>query len=439
MGVESAMLVFALLTLALLIAGCFALHRVLFGKPSYAPFAAFLVLYNRHFLLGILNYLFSLGLALLTFALWIAWRQKSLLLRCGVFLPLVFMVFISHLAGLGVLGILIAGYEVHTLLEERNYRALGNSVAVATLAFGVPLLLFRLVSPMHTRGTPGEPWNFRVRAVGLLEAFNNYILALDAATLALVVAAIGLGLLLGQTRLHRRMLFPVAALGLIYWIIPSRLFGSYYADRRLIPALFLLLACSLEWNLRPKLLIAAIALIFLVRMAVIVKNWRSINTSYQANLQVIDRIPAGTKVATAVGLLNYPALNNPPLGHFPAMAIIRKQVLINSVYAGYGYENLRLKPQYEGMRYEHLYIADNCNAPRDANAPFLRRVEQALSGCPQDPSRPVTTEENPFENIPLEQFDYLLLVNDRYFRYPVPARLRLVFRAADTVLYQIER
>src|SRR6266404_6709098 len=154
MPVERAMLVFTGLTLVLLVAGCFAVHRALFGRLSYAPFAVFLLLYNRQLLWGMLNYLFAIALALLTFALWVALRRRPLLIRCGVFPILAMMVFVSHLAGFGVLGVLIGGYEVHSFLQEKDYCALRNDLVAATIALGLPAALFLLFSTTRTRSTP---------------------------------------------------------------------------------------------------------------------------------------------------------------------------------------------------------------------------------------------------------------------------------------------
>src|SRR5258708_1387532 len=237
MPVERAMLVFTGLTLVLLVAGCFAVHRALFGRLSYAPFATFLLLYNRQLLWGMLNYLFALALALLTFALWIVLRRRPLGIRCGVFAVLALMVFVSHLAGFGVLAVLIVGYEVHSFLQEKDYRALRNDLVAAAVALGLPVLLFLLFSPTRTRSTPSALWELRSRIIGLMDAFNNYTLALDAATFLLVIAAIGVGLLLRKARLHSRMWLPLVSLALIYCVINPQLLGSTGADRRLIPAL----------------------------------------------------------------------------------------------------------------------------------------------------------------------------------------------------------
>jgi hypothetical protein len=416
MPVNWALLAFTVLTFGLLVAGCFALHHVLFGRLSYSPLAVFLLLYNRQFLWGMLNYLFSLGLALLTFALWIALRRKPLLLRCLIFGSLGFIVFISHLGGFALLGILIVGYELHGFLREKNYRALVCDVAASAMALGIPIALFLLFSPTRSRPTPPEAWNFKSRVIGLFEAFNNYSVALDAATFLLVVGAVLVGILLGKARLHRRMQLPLLTLAVLYWTISSQLLSTQGAARRLIPAIFLTLACSLEWKVRPKYLVAAIVLLFAVRTGVVVKNWSAAAPVYKANLDVMDRIPIGAKLAVAVGELNYPQLNNPPLLHLPALAVVKRPGLNNALFAVYGVQPLLPRPEYEDLFVPHYFDVDVLGNP---HAKLLK------------------TTVNPFEQIPIVRFDYLLAVNQRYFGYPVPHNLRPVYAAGDTILYRV--
>jgi len=268
-------------------------------------------------------------------------------------------------------------------------------------------------------------------------------LPLDIVTFLLVVGAIGVGLLIGKARLHTRLWLPLIFMIIIYCIIPTRLFGSYYADRRLIPALFLIVACSLEWNVRPRFLMAAIALVFLVRTAIVIKNWSAAQPVYKANLEVIEQIPRGAKIAAAVGMVEYPLLNNPPIGHFPNMAVVKRDVLINSLFTGYGYQPLRIKPEYKNEliqhELQHEYYADVCS-PLGDHPSAVDRIKKAINVCNAHSNlrKPVITL-NPFERTPIAGFDYVLIVNKRYFTSPVPDILRPVYSAADTVLYQVIR
>jgi hypothetical protein len=419
MPVERAMLIFTGLTLALLVAGCFAVHRSLFRRPSYAPLAAFLLLYNRQFLWGMLNYLFALGLALVTFALWVALRRRPLGIRCVIFAVLSLMVFISHLSGFGVLGVLIGGYEIHSFLQEKNPPALRNGLIAATVALGLPLVLFSIFSPTAGLASQFVYAGIKKRAIGLFDVFNNYTLALDVATFLLVVAAIGLGLLLRKAHLHSRMWLSLAFLVLIYCIIPSQLFGSEGADRRLVPALFLIAVCSLDWDVPSKYIIATVAVMFLVRTGVVIKNWSAARPIYRADLELIDKVPRGAKLAVAVGELNYPQLNNPPLLHLPNMAVVRREVLTNALFADKGHQPLQFKAEYERLLVQHVYDVD------------------VLAN--RDHKRPFNTTENPFQRIPLSEFDYLLLLNKAYFLYPVPVVLQPLYSAGDSVLYAVVR
>jgi len=61
MPLEWAGRLFIALTFLLMAGGVALVHRQLFGRFSYWPLLAFLFLYDRSFLLGLVNYLFGLG------------------------------------------------------------------------------------------------------------------------------------------------------------------------------------------------------------------------------------------------------------------------------------------------------------------------------------------------------------------------------------------
>jgi hypothetical protein len=44
---------------------------------------------------------------------------------------------------------------------------------------------------------------------------------------------------------------------------------------------------------------------------------------------------------------------------------------------------------------------------------------------------------NPFPDVPLDRFDYLLLINQRYFVHDYPARLRPVFEKDIATLFKV--
>ena len=71
--------VFVISTLCLLAGGAAVLHRVLFSSWSAWPLLAFLLLYSRTFLWGLLNYLSGVGLSFFALALWIALANRPLI------------------------------------------------------------------------------------------------------------------------------------------------------------------------------------------------------------------------------------------------------------------------------------------------------------------------------------------------------------------------
>ena len=61
---------------ALIISGIMALNRALVGRWTAFPLLAFPLLYNYDFLVGLMNYIFGIGVALWALAGWVALRER---------------------------------------------------------------------------------------------------------------------------------------------------------------------------------------------------------------------------------------------------------------------------------------------------------------------------------------------------------------------------
>src|ERR1700733_5353273 len=120
MNVYVAGQVFTIATFALIISGALALNRVLFRRWSAVPLIACPLLYNYVFLIGVMNYLFGVGLALWGLAFWIALRERSPVLRLGVSAVFVLALFFCHLYALGVYGLEVLATQVWRLWDRRR-------------------------------------------------------------------------------------------------------------------------------------------------------------------------------------------------------------------------------------------------------------------------------------------------------------------------------
>ncbi len=97
--------IFTISTFALIVSGTLAVNRVLFGRWSALPLIVCPLLYNFVFLVGIMNYLFGVGLALWALAAWLALLDRPLILRLAVSTAFVIALFFCHLYAVGIYGI----------------------------------------------------------------------------------------------------------------------------------------------------------------------------------------------------------------------------------------------------------------------------------------------------------------------------------------------
>jgi hypothetical protein len=422
-GVEPAAVLFVATSLVMIASGAVVLNRALFGTWSYLSLGVFLLLYNRHFLWGFMNYVFAIGLMLWVMAAWVEVRERGhWALRLIFWLPAT-LLFICHLFPLGVYGLFVMAYEGGRWWRGRKAvgaaaRALAG-VVLAGIQFLPALGLLVLASP--TAGRVGDilPGSIDNKALGLLDVFNNYSLPLDAATWLLVVGVVAVGLWRKAFRVHPAMVLPLAVLTVFYLVLPNGLFSSGGADRRLTAAIGVVAAASLGGLALPRrqlhIGVLALAALFTVRMGVIGFNWVRADSIYAHHREAMSKVDHGARVATLMAAPAFPWLLNPPIDHISTMLVVHKDAFVNGLFAEPGAQVVM--PRY------------------NRDTPFYK--------FPSSTYRLNTTveRERVLQTLPLDRFDWMYLVGAKEFGDLVLPSWQLVWRddVIDTAVYKIAR
>jgi hypothetical protein len=420
-SVESVLTGFAAVALALLASGAVVLNRVLYGRWSYFALTVFLLLFNRHFLWGFLNYIFTLGVMLWLPAAWLYCRE-----RYGWPVRLLFAVpttllFFGHLFPLGVYGVCVMGYEARKTWSQRGQRFFLRQALLDVFVAGVQylpaLVLLLRFSPTAGRAGDIAPSNISDKLAGLFDPFNNYSTVLDVGTWLLIFGLFFYGLVRKTFRIHPGLLFGLLTLTLIYCVMPNGMFASGGADRRLMAAVFILFAAALgDWSLsairRRQLLLLLLAL-FVVRMGVVSWNWHRADDIYARYIKGMDVVEEGSRVAYLMTGPSSPWLQNPPLDHLGNLIVVRRNVFINGLFAEHGQQVVHLKYNLDTPFYKFPSNTYRLNSEKErASVPKL---------------------------LPLDRFDFVYVIGARNFTADWPERLQSVWRddEVDATLFRV--
>lgn len=420
-SVENVLVAFTGASLCLLASGAIVLNRVLYGRWSYFSFAVFLLLYNRHFLWGFLNYIFTLGAMLWVLAAWIHCRERYGRLVRLFFLVPATLLFFGHLFPLGVYGVCVMGYESRKAWLQRGKGFFLPStlldVFVAGAQFLPALALLLSFSPTAGRASDIALGNISDKLAGLFDPFNNYSVVLDVATWALVGGLFVYGFLRRSFRIHPGLFVGLLTLSLIYCILPNGLFGSGGADRRLMAAVFILVVAAMgDWSLsavwRRRILLLLLA-VFAGRMGVVAWNWHRADAIYARYIKGMEYVQEGARVAYLMAGPAYPWLQNPPLDHLGNLIVVRRNVLINSLFAERGQQVVHPKLNMDTPFYKFP-----SNTYRLNNDKERAQVQQQL---------------------PLDRFDFVYVIQASEFKGEWPPRLQVVWRdeGIDSTLFRV--
>ena len=328
MGLEAAGRVIAGLVPLLTAGGILAVEWSLRRRIGLASLLALCFVWSPSLILGFLNFGLAQAAALFAFAGWVRLEGKRW--RPLVFMPVGLAVWIMHVSGWGMLGILVFGYEWH--------RHKGLSAFLAPWPLFLPFLL--LLGGDRPGSLPSygpNVWIFK-QAIWI-QAMRDGLVWLDRYSLKLIGAILVGAVLL--RKIDGRLGWAALILLLGSIAMPRHIFGGDLADARMIYSGLLVACLALTWQ-APRWLLWLAPALFLVRLGVTTDTWRRGSAETQRLLAAVDHLPQGARVAnlvvTSSGVWGYNAQE-----HIGGYAVLRKNVLINAHFAVPGIHTIRPK------------------------------------------------------------------------------------------------
>lgn len=408
---------------ALIISGILVLNRALVGRWSAMPLFAIPLLYNYVFLVGLMNYIFGIGVALWALAGWVAVRERAWPIRIVLSAASVVVLFFCHLSALGIYGIGILSFELLRLWERRDEP--WPMRIVDFVASGVPFLAAApLLAASPTMGlASGIYWDQRGKIDGLMYIIANYSDIAAFALISVMVAALVWAVRHRVLRFHPLVFVAMAVGTVIYLVLPRVMFDTYMTDQRVpIGVAFILFACG-DLELRRRLVRRGFMVILVVliagRLIEIDYNWTQLSDSTSQFRSSVKRIVPGSKVFVSYAdRANGDDVRDLGLVHAACIATIERSALVTTVFTVPGKQVLHVKPKY--AEYADLH-----------------------DGTPPSVAQLIVAVEHPQPSTPAfwmnwTKFDYLyVLFTEDEAPNPDPSRLRLVADGDRFQLYKI--
>lgn len=423
MNVYLAGQVFIVSMFALIMSGCLALNRALIGRWSVFPLLAFPLLYNYVFLVGLMNYIFGIGVALWALAGWVALRERPWPARFTLSIICVLALFFCHLSALGIYGIGVLSFELGRLWQRRLEP--WPARIVEFVGSGLPFLAAApLLMASPTMQLVGSTyWDQRGKIDGLMYVVSNYSDIVAFTIVTTMVAGIVWTVRHRVLRFHPLVFALIAVGAVVYFALPRIMFDTYMTDQRVpLGVVFMLFACG-DLELRRRVVrrafLIVLILLITVRLIEIDYNWSQLSDSTSEFRSSVRRIAPGSRVFVAYADRSLGEdVRDLGLVHAACIATIERSALVTTVFTTAGKQILHVRPEFHD--YSDL---------RDGTPPSVAQLIQAVS-------RPLPWMPAFWLN--WTKFDYLyVLFTEDEAPNPDPTHLKLVADGDRFQLYRI--
>ena len=426
-GLELAVKLIVIAIPPLTAAGFLWVAREVHGRVPPTAFFALPFIYGFPFLFGFANFALSVALAFLAFGLWLRLgRLERTALRGLLFVPISLVVFFAHTYGWGLLGLMCFSADAVRLHDRGKpwWRA-GIEAALHTSVMGLPILAM-LIWRTETHGGQTADWfDWKVKWIWIYSALRDRWKWFDMGSLivpALVfLYAIGNRIFGRSLTMSRNLAFSAIVLAISFAILPRIIFGSAYADMRLVPYLMAVALLAIRFrgalNGKTAQVMAVLGLLFFAtRTAANTYSLGVAAMDQTAKLKAIDEMPVGARVITLTGMPcteYWPPLRNAHLG---AMVIVRRDGFSNDQWLLEGVNLLDLKYRAAGY-----FAADPSQLVRPNHCidRLHRMIDQSLAALPRN------------------DFDYVWLIDVPPYDPTLLEGTQLVWRGPGSVLYRL--
>lgn len=416
---------------ALIVAGLLWIAREVHGRiPATALFALPLAYsYPLHF--GFVNFALSMALALNLFAWWLRLaRHGRIRARALLFVPLSCLLWLCHTFGWGVLGVLAFSAELirqHDLAGAE--RGFGRRWLVPWIRAGigcVPLALPMLLmvfwrSGDHVTGQTFDWFNWRAKFSYVLMILRDRWMWWDIASATVLYLILFKGVRDERIEYSRNLALSALFLLLVFFLLPRVVFGSAYADMRLVPFAIAVALIAIRpkrgLSLRGAATFAVLGLAFVgARLAGTTASFALYDRSYDRALAALPHVPLGSRVVTFVGRTCRDDWAYSRLEHLPAMLLVRRLSYSNDQWSMAGAQLLttRYFPA-RGFAHDPSQMVTAVKCQRE----FWRPIDQALAQFPRD------------------AFDYVWILQPPPYDPALLAGLRPIWRNGDHLLLRV--
>lgn len=424
-GLEPATKLIVLLIPPLTVAGFLFVAREVHGEVPPTAYFAIPFVFGHPFMFGFVNYVLSIALAFLAFGLWLRLgRLGRTWLRAALFVPISIAVFFAHTYGWGVLGLLCFSAEaVRQHDRGRPWFMAGIHAAIRASVMALPILITLL---WRTEAGGGETygwfeWPSKLAWVQLTlrDRWQWFDLAGVFIALAVLIAAMAAK---GLT-FSRNLAFSALVLLASFIIIPRTVFGSAYADMRVIPYVFATFLLAIRFKDQPprafghSLAIAALAFCA-VRLGGNTLSLGIAANDQSAKLEALNHVEQGARVLSLNGLRCGRTWALPRNSHLGAMVIVRRDGFSNDQWITVGLNLMDL---------------------RFGDAGFFSADPSQIVRPERCPDRLHLTIDQSLRNFPRELFDYVWLIDPPPYDSALVSDLEPIWRGPGSILYRVQR
>jgi hypothetical protein len=395
-------------------------HRL----PPTVAFALPLA-FSHPFLFGFLNFTLSMALAFLAFGLWLRLgRLGRTRLRALLFVPISFVIFITHAFGWGALGLLAFSAEAVRQHDKGiDWWKAGLRAALHAVVMIGPAFMMLAWRSTVQKGMTADWFNWEMKLTWILMIFRDHWQWFDGAAVAACVGVVAVAILNPRLTFSRNLAFSALVLLASFIILPRIIFGSAYADMRLAP--YMLATALLAVRFRGDTVMSTARVLavlgvafYLIRVAATTFSLTAAAKDQSAKLEALDHVPRGARLVTLSGQECDNLWMLPRNSHLGAMATVRRHAFSNDQWAIEGANLLSVHYRAAGR-----FIADPSQIVKPS----------------QCANRDHWTPDRALASIPRDAFDYVWLVDVPAFDPRQVADMQLIWRGPGSLLYAIRR